>query len=186
MKKLITTSAVLFSIALTACSTPPPAPVVVAPPPPWAEPRIAKLTALAEAQGYQVRREGEQIRLIIPVDGTFHPKRTLLLPSGLAPLGKVAQALKSDTGSQFAVVGHSSSDGDREMNKRLSMERAQAVASVLMLGGVNRQRMSLHAMGEDKPMADGSTLVGRDLNRRVEIRLTPYPARNLTLAEAKP
>lgn len=185
MKTLTAVSAALFSMVLTACSTPPPAPVAVAPPP-WAEPRIAKLTAVAEAQGFAVVREGEQIRLIIPVDGTFHPKRTLLLPSGLAPLGKVAQALKDDPESQYAVVGHSSSDGDRDLNRRLSMERAQAVASVLMLGGVSRQRLSLHTMGEDKPMADNATVTGRDLNRRVEIRLTPYPARNIALAAAKP
>ncbi|GGC99520.1 OmpA family protein [Halopseudomonas salina] len=186
MKKLTAVSAVIISMALTACSTPPPAPVAVAPPPPWAEPRIASLTAVAEAQGFEVQREGEQIRLIIPVDGTFHPKRTLLLPSGLAPLGKVAKALKDDMGSQYAVIGHSSSDGDRELNRRLSMERAQAVASVLMLGGVSSQRMSLHTMGEDRPMADNSTLTGRDLNRRVEIRLTPYPARSIALAATQP
>jgi outer membrane protein OmpA-like peptidoglycan-associated protein len=186
MKKLIAVSAVIFSMALSACSTPPPAPVVVAPPPPWAEPRIANLTAIAEAQGFEVQREGEQIKLIIPVDGTFHPKRTLLLPSGLGPLGKVAKALKDDMGSQFAVIGHSSSDGDRELNRRLSMERAQAVASILMLGGVSRHRMSLYTMGEDKPIADNSTATGRDLNRRVEIRLTPYPARSIAMSSAKP
>ncbi|MBL4832915.1 MAG: OmpA family protein [Pseudomonas sp.] len=186
MKTLIAVSAVVFSVALTACSTPPPAPVVVAPPPPWAEPRIANLTAVAEAQGYQVQHEGDVIKLIIPVDGTFHPKRTLLLPSGLAPLGKIAKALKDDNGSQFAVVGHSSSDGDRDLNRRLSMERAQAVASILMLGGVSSRRLSLHTMGEDKPMADNSTPTGRDLNRRVEIRLTPYPARNIALAATQP
>ncbi len=185
MKTLTTVSAVVLSLALAACSTAPPAPVVAAPPP-WAEPRLASLTAVAEAQGFVVMREGEEIRLIIPVDGTFHPKRTLLLPSGLAPLGKVAQALKSDMGSQYAVIGHSSSDGDRELNRRLSMERAQAVASVLMLGGVSSQRLSLHTMGEDKPMADNSTLTGRDMNRRVEIRMTPYPARNIVLANTQP
>lgn len=185
MKILTAVSAVLFSAVLTACSTPKPAPVVVAPPPPWAEPRIASLTAVAREQGYEIQREGEQIKLIIPVDGTFHPKRTLLLPSGLAPLGKVAKALKDDTGSQFAVIGHSSSDGDRDLNRRLSMERAQAVASILMLGGVSSKRLSLHTMGEDKPMADNSTVTGRDLNRRVEIRLTPYPAR-MTLAATQP
>lgn len=176
MKKLTMLSAAAFSLALAACSTQPEAPVAVVPPP-WAEPRIANLTAVAEAQGFVVQREGEQIRLIIPVEGTFHPKRTLLLPSGLGPLSKVAQALKNDLNSQYAVIGHSSSDGSQELNRRLSMERAQAVASVLMLGGVSGKRMSLHTMGEDKPMADNSTPPGRDLNRRVEILLTPFPPR---------
>jgi outer membrane protein OmpA-like peptidoglycan-associated protein len=177
MKKLTMLFAVTLSLALAACSSTPKAPVAVVAPPSWAEPRIAGITAVAQAQGYEVQREGEKIRLIIPVDGTFHPQRTLLLPAGLGPLSKMAQALKGDLESQYAVIGHSSSDGDQELNRRLSMERAQAVASILMLGGVSSKQMSLHTMGEDKPIADNATSVGRYLNRRVEILLTPSPAR---------
>jgi outer membrane protein OmpA-like peptidoglycan-associated protein len=176
MKKLMMLFAVTLSLALAACSSTPETPVAVVPPS-WAEPRIAGITAVAQAQGYEVQREGEKIRLIIPVDGTFHPQRTLLLPAGLGPLSKMAQALKGDLDSQYAVIGHSSSDGSQELNRRLSMERAQAVASILMLGGVSSKQMSLHTMGEDKPMADNASSAGRDLNRRVEILLTPSPAR---------
>ncbi len=172
MKTLTALTAVVFSLALAACSTAPEAPVVVAAPS-WAEPRIANLTAIAEAQGFAVQREGEQIRLIIPVEGTFHPQRTLLLPSGLAPLSKVAQALRDDLDSQYAVSGHSTSDGSQELNRRLSMERAQAVASILMLGGVSSKRLSLRAMADGKPLAD----TDEELTRRVEILLTPLPAR---------
>ncbi|MFN3582088.1 MAG: OmpA family protein [Pseudomonas sp.] len=138
---------------------------------------MAHLSELAETQGFEMEREGEQIRLIIPVEGNFHPKRTLLLPSGLVPLSKVAQALKDDEESQYSVVGHSDTSGEEELNAQLSMERAQAVASVLMLGGVPSRRMSLRSMGENQPRADNSTLTGRKLNRRVEILLTPYPTR---------
>lgn len=153
------------------------------PAPSWADSRIANLTTLAAQQGYEVEREGEQIRLLIPVDGNFHPKRTLLLPSGLVPLSKVAQALKLDGACHLTVVGHSSSDGNHELNKKLSMERAQAVASVLSLGGIERRRMHLRAMADNQPRADNSSYVGRKLNRRVEIILTPYVATSVALAE---
>ena len=169
-------------LLLSACSSH----EVVAPPPPpasWADSRIESLTALATEQGYSVEREGELIRVLIPVDGNFHPKRTLLLPSGLVPLSKIAQALKVDGGSRLTVVGHSDSDGSHELNKTLSMERAQAVASVLSLGGIERRRMSLVGMAENAPRADNSTYTGRKLNRRVEIILTPYQPSNVTLAD---
>lgn len=153
------------------------------PPPSWAESRIVSLTALATQQGYEVEQQGEQIRLLIPVDGNFHPKRTLLLPSGLVPLSKVAQALKADGASRVHVIGHSDSDGSDELNKKLSMERAVAVASVLRLGGIERHRMHLKAMADLQPRADNSSYTGRKLNRRVEIILTPYQPTAVALAD---
>lgn len=153
------------------------------PPPSWAESRIVSLTALATQQGYEVEQQGEQIRLLIPVDGNFHPKRTLLLPSGLVPLSKVAQALKADGASRVHVIGHSDSDGSDELNKKLSMERAVAVASVLRLGGIERHRMHLEAMADLQPRADNSSYTGRKLNRRVEIILTPYQPTAVALAD---
>ena len=98
------------------------------------------------------------------------------------PLSKVAQALKVDGASQLTVVGHSDSDGSDELNKKLSMERAQAVASVLRLGGIERQRMRLSAMADNQPRADNASNTGRKLNRRVEIILTPYPT-SIALAD---
>lgn len=179
MKTLKTLSAICLSLTLAACASkapdqPPPPPP---PAPSWAESRVEPLAAIAAAEGFELVRDGEQIRLIIPVEGNFHPKRTLLLPSGLVPLSKVAKALREDQESQYAVVGHSDSTGDQDLNQKLSMERAQAVASILMLGGVSSKRMSLTSMGEDQPRADNSTHTGRMLNRRVEILLTPYPTR---------
>ncbi|MEH6499867.1 MAG: OmpA family protein [Pseudoalteromonas distincta] len=179
MKTLKTLSAVCLSLALAACASKAPVEPTPPPPPPpsWAESRVEPLTAIAEKEGFEVVREGEQIRLIIPVEGNFHPKRTLLLPSGLVPLSKIAKALKEDTDSHYAVVGHSDSTGEEAQNEQLSMERAQAVASILMLGGVSGKRMSLTSMGENQPRADNSTYTGRMLNRRVEILMTPYPTR---------
>ncbi len=173
--KIIKTFALASLVFATACSSTPKEVAKAPPAPSWAESRIANLTAIAEKQGYEIEREGEQIRLLIPVDGNFHPKRTLLLPSGLVPLSKVAMALQVDSASQLTVVGHSDSDGSHEMNEQLSMERAQAVASVLRLGGIEGRRMHLQGMAESQPRADNSTYIGRKLNRRVEIILTPYP-----------
>lgn len=169
-------------VLLGACSSQEKVVEYAPPAPSWADSRIDNLTALATQQGYSVEREGDQIRLLIPVDGNFHPKRTLLLPSGLVPLSKIAQALKPDGNSRLTVVGHSDSDGSEELNGKLSMERAQAVASVLRLGGIERHRMYLRAMADNQPRAD-STYTGRKLNRRVEIILTPYQPTSVALAD---
>ncbi|SDU12744.1 OmpA family protein [Halopseudomonas salegens] len=173
MTKLAAIGSTLSLAFLIGCATPPP-------PPPeptysWADSREPQLSQLAAEEGFELEREGEMLRLIIPVDGNFHPKRTLLQPSGLVPLSKVAKALRHDNESQFAVIGHSDTRGDSAINRQQSLERAQAVASVLMLGGVSSQRMQLRSMGEFQPRADNSTDSGRALNRRIEILLQPYP-----------
>ncbi|HDZ55782.1 MAG TPA: OmpA family protein [Pseudomonas xinjiangensis] len=170
--KILALCSVILTVAACASKAPEPVQVPVAQ---WAEPRIVGLTALAEAEGFELERDGDQIRIIIPINGNFHPKRTLLLPSGLVPISKVAKALKNDSGSQFVVVGHSDSAGDKELNAQQSLERAQQVVNILMLGGVSRQRLQLVSMGENEPRADNGTETGRDLNRRVEIVMTPYP-----------
>ena len=163
------------AITLTACSTSKPAPAPQPEATPWAQEHMAELTVIALEEHYEIHNTGEQIRLVIPVKNNFHPKRTLLLPSGLVPL--------SATDSNIAVIGFSDDVGADDVNEQLSLERAQAVASVLQLGGVRRTNMQLKSLGEDQPRADNSTQEGRDLNRRVEIEITPRGGfSNLALA----
>ncbi|HDY97486.1 MAG TPA: OmpA family protein [Pseudomonas sabulinigri] len=169
-------AALLSTVALTitACSSNKPAPP---PPPPeatpWAQSHMAELTAIALEERYEIHNTGEEILLVIPVRDNFHPKRTLLLPSGLVPLSRVAKVLRTATDSNIAVTGFSDSVGADDTNQQLSMERAQAVASVLQLGGVRRHNMQLKSLGEEQPRADNNTEAGRDLNRRIEIAITP-------------
>lgn len=171
-------------ILLTACSstkaTPPPPPQPVTP---WAHVHMDELRALAAEERYELEHDGDQVRLIIPVNGNFHPKRTLLLPSGLVPLSRVAKLLRTATDSHIQVTGYSDSTGDDHVNQQLSMERAQAVASVLQLGGVSRRNMELISLGEANPRADNSTAAGREQNRRVVINIAPrVPASAVALA----
>ncbi|MEL0167701.1 MAG: OmpA family protein [Pseudomonadaceae bacterium] len=162
-------------VLLTACSStkatppPPPAPQVT----PWAQLHMDELRTLAAEERYELEHDGDEVRLIIPVNGNFHPKRTLLLPSGLVPLSRVAKLLRGATDSHIQVTGYSDSSGDDHLNQQLSMERAQAVASVLQLGGVSRRNMELISLGEANPRADNSTAAGREQNRRVVINITP-------------
>lgn len=171
-------------ILLTGCSstkaTPPPPPPQVTP---WAHLHMDELRAIAAEERYEIEHDGDQVRLIIPVNGNFHPKRTLLLPSGLVPLSRVAKLLRGATDSHIQVTGYSDSSGDDHINQQLSMERAQAVASVLQLGGVSRRNMELISLGEADPRADNSTAAGREQNRRVVINISPRtPASAVALA----
>jgi outer membrane protein OmpA-like peptidoglycan-associated protein len=58
-------------------------------------------------------------------------------------------------------------------NQQLSERRAQVVKNALGGQGVNPARMTTIGFGESKPIADNSTEAGRQINRRVEITITP-------------
>jgi outer membrane protein OmpA-like peptidoglycan-associated protein len=66
------------------------------------------------------------------------------------------------------VEGHSDDTGTREVNLRLSKERARAVRGYLVDQGVSPQRLSSEGYGPDRPLVDGTSDKARATNRRVE------------------
>jgi OmpA-OmpF porin, OOP family len=88
-------------------------------------------------------------------------------------LDRFAERLGTERGYLVEVTGFASSDGDPTYNRRLSEIRADAVVSYL----AERQDIPLwrfvrpHGFGENHPVADNATREGRNMNRRVEVRL---------------
>ena len=62
--------------------------------------------------------------------------------------------------------------GSRELNQRLSAERAQAVGNFLKGYNISSSRITEEGLAFDFPVADNSTTEGRSQNRRVEIYIT--------------
>jgi outer membrane protein OmpA-like peptidoglycan-associated protein len=71
------------------------------------------------------------------------------------------------------VAGHTDSTGAAEYNQKLSERRAAAVAQYLESQGLATNRVVTIGAGETRPVADNATAQGRQLNRRVELTLTP-------------
>jgi outer membrane protein OmpA-like peptidoglycan-associated protein len=73
---------------------------------------------------------------------------------------------------RIRVIGYADTAGPAELNRRLSQERAQAVADALAAQGVPRDAIDVEWHGEDQlpvPTADG---VAEPQNRRVRIVMT--------------
>ncbi|WP_420149498.1 OmpA family protein, partial [Spirosoma sp.] len=64
---------------------------------------------------------------------------------------------------------HADATGPEDYNLKLSRQRANAVASFLEAQGVRTSRVEEKGYGEVQPVADNSTVVGRQKNRRVDI-----------------
>ena len=52
----------------------------------------------------------------------------------------------------------------------LSKNRVSAVKDFLLANGISADRIIIEALGEKVPIADNSSIEGRKLNRRVEVR----------------
>ena len=84
-------------------------------------------------------------------------------------LDAVAGALKGHSEiMQLEVGGHTDNAGAADQNKQLSQKRAEAVVKYLTEKGVNGARLSAKGYGQDKPVADNKSVMGKQKNRRVE------------------
>lgn len=87
-------------------------------------------------------------------------------------LAEIATLLVSEPRVRSVEIqGHTDAEGSDEMNLDLSRRRAEAVRSFLMRQGVEGGRLSARGFGEQVPIADNETEVGRARNRRVEFRI---------------
>jgi outer membrane protein OmpA-like peptidoglycan-associated protein len=71
------------------------------------------------------------------------------------------------------VEGHTYSKGSDEYNMDLSNRRAAAVRDLLVQRGVAQNRMEVIGYGKSMPVATNDTEAGRQMNRRVEIKIAP-------------
>lgn len=88
-------------------------------------------------------------------------------------LDRVVSEMKKDPSAKFTLNGHSSAEGTEEHNMSLSVDRANAVKTYLVNGGISAANLSTNGYGESKPVASNATEEGRALNRRVEIKVAP-------------
>ena len=116
---------------------------------------------------------GERLIVTMPQDILFATDSASLRPDLTSDIRSVASSLNSYADSTVQVVGHTDNTGDAGYNQSLSLRRAQAVTAILASEGVNTFRMQAVGRGEDAPLATNLTPEGRQLNRRVEIVITP-------------
>lgn len=125
--------------------------------------------------GVGVTRVSEsQILLNFPADLTFDFNRDSVKSQFVPTLTNVAGVLSQYPQTTIDVYGHADSVGTDQYNQELSERRAMNVASVLIGGGVIRQRVQATGFGESRPIASNATDDGRQRNRRVEVYISAF------------
>lgn len=92
----------------------------------------------------------------------------------------LAATLKAQPELRLEVNAHTDSLGPQSANLTLSQKRANAVMAELVANGVPKSQIEAEGYGEFIPVADNSTVQGRALNRRIELKFSlPFVERPL-------
>lgn len=114
----------------------------------------------------------------------FKVGSSVLSKEAQAELDKIAQGARDEKACVIEVSGYASSEGPKGLNQRLSQSRADQVIRYLAENYdiPLRRFVTPMGLGITHPVADNKTRTGRQVNRRVEVRV--LVSRGLTQAAA--
>ena len=128
------------------------------------------LRQLAASSDVILRVEDGEDGVRITLGGALFPVGATAVPAGAAgDVRALAAALASGGVAEVRVEGHTDDTGAEESNLAISRLRAEAVAGLLVEGGLDAAATLAVGLGESRPVADNGTRAGRAENRRVEI-----------------
>lgn len=123
--------------------------------------------------GVQVKRDGNNINLVLKGDITFDTGKTHLSPSIKPALRSVVKVMNEYPDTELIISGHTDSVGSEILNQQLSEARAKTVQNYLNQSGLSRTRTHAEGYGELAPLCSNSTEKGKSCNRRVELTIIP-------------
>lgn len=104
-------------------------------------------------------------------DVNFDFNKRALNALGKSKARTVASTLKQHGAVKVVLQGHADSRGSEEYNKKLGMDRADAVRQELVALGVAAERLSTVSFGETKPLFTEKEDWAYAANRRVEVHM---------------
>lgn len=129
--------------------------------------------ALETSEAAAVTREGNLLAITFKGDVTFDTNSTEVRKGLYSEINRVAGVLNQYPQTLIRVEGHTDSVGSDAYNMDLSRRRANSVKNLLVQRGVAANRIEVVGYGETMPVATNSTEAGRQMNRRVEIKIAP-------------
>ena len=108
--------------------------------------------------------------MMIPEGIVFAPGSDQLADAATGPLTQVAAMLRYFDGAAIRIVGHTDSYGDPDINRILSVARAESVRDFLIENfDIDDALLQSDGFGEERPIASNDSVSGRRANRRVEV-----------------
>ncbi|WP_036095583.1 OmpA family protein [Leptospira weilii] len=86
-------------------------------------------------------------------------------------LDRLARWMKEDASIRVKIIGHTSLEGTEEVNRKVSLLRAEMVRDYIAGNGISKDRFEIIPKGASVPIGDNSKEEGKEMNRRVELRI---------------
>ncbi|MGZ3845428.1 MAG: OmpA family protein [Flavisolibacter sp.] len=95
-----------------------------------------------------------------------------LRPESFVELDRVVKLLNENPAMEIEMSAHTDSFGSDDYNFKLSDNRARSCMEYILSKGISPTRVTSQGYGETKPVAPNDTPENRQLNRRVEFKIT--------------
>jgi outer membrane protein OmpA-like peptidoglycan-associated protein len=102
----------------------------------------------------------------------FKTSSALINAETVTIVEELTEYLSENKTIKIAIHGHTDNVGNAADNLKLSEARAKTVYDLLILNGINSERLSYRGFGASKPVASNLTEKGKALNRRTEFVVT--------------
>lgn len=102
----------------------------------------------------------------------FETGSAALKPSSAEQLKNVAEILKAYPKVTLKIGGYTDNVGNPASNLKLSQQRAESTMQELVTLGVEAGRLEAEGYGDQHPIGDNATAEGRQMNRRIDLRVT--------------
>lgn len=131
----------------------------------------AELAAVPGAAGFEMRLDASGLVLVLPARELFRADTALLREAAAATLRGWGAVLARHPRAHIVLTGHTDLIGRSAYNQEFSRQRAAAVATALAATGVAADRIEVRGAGEAEPRSSQPGIAGREMNRRVEMRI---------------
>ena len=130
--------------------------------------KVEKMFNSAEAR---VFRENNNVILRL-IGLTFESNESTIMTESMPLLVKVEKAIDVYPRSEIIIEGHTDSQGDDQLNQKLSQQRADSIKQYMINAmRIPSYRIIATGFGETRPVANNETTLGREKNRRIDVVL---------------
>jgi outer membrane protein OmpA-like peptidoglycan-associated protein len=118
-----------------------------------------------------VDQSGARRQFTFDSDALFKSDSAELRPGAFSRLRPLMGRLEKDPSRSISIEGHTDNVGGARSNQVLSLDRAEAIAALLVDNGIEASRISCKGVGEERPEMSNRFESGRNRNRRMRIVL---------------
>ncbi len=127
--------------------------------------------AKKESGTAKVKLRRDTVRVIYPELAMFDFNKDEVKAEAKTSLERFAEILKRYDRINMIINGYTDTVGTTEVNKDLSMRRANNAKTLFESSGISSSRIQTNGMGADNPVMTNTTQEGRQANRRIEVLL---------------